>query len=109
MCGAVYKCKGGTCSSTNYRETDTCLNVRSGEHIGISTSIFTQTKPSKESAIDDHVLNCSNIWSFEEFIILTNGNNIFVLEIKESLLIKRDRRTLNKKAIFAKLLLFDNC
>ena len=36
------------------------------------------------------------------------GNNKFVLEIKESLLIKRDRPILNKNISSAKLFLFDN-
>ena len=52
---------------------------------------FKKIKPSKESAIHDHLLNYNSIPSFEEFTILTNGNNKFVLEIKKKFLIKRDR------------------
>ena len=89
-------------------ETDRHLKVRSGEHIGISPLTFKKTKPSKESAIRDHLLNCNNIPSFEEFTILASGNNKFVLEIKESLLIKRDRPILSKNISSAKLFLFDN-
>ena len=66
---------------------DRHVKVRSGEHIGISPLTLKKTRPSKESAIRDHLLNCNNIPSFEEFTILANGNNKFVLEIKESLLI----------------------
>ena len=106
--GVVYKYTCDRCISTYYGETDRHLKVRSGEHIGISTLTFKKTKPSRESAIWDHCLNCSNISSFEEFTILTNGNNKFVLEIKESLLIKRDRPILNKNISSAKLFLFDN-
>ena len=84
----VYKYICGRCNSTYYGEMDRHLKVRSGEHIGISPLIFKKTKPSKESAISDHLLNCKNIPSLEEFTILTNGNNKFGLEIKESLLIK---------------------
>ena len=94
--GVVYKYTCGRCNSTYYGETDRHLKVRSGEHIGISPLTFKKTKPSKESAIRDHLLNCNNIPSFEEFTILTNGNNKFDLEIKENLLIKRDRPILNK-------------
>ena len=78
----------GRCNSTYYGETDRHLKVRSGEHTGISPLTFKKTKPSRESAIRDHHLNCNNIPSFEEFTILAKGNNKFVLEIKESLLIK---------------------
>ena len=106
--GVVHKYTFGRCNSTYYGETDRHLKVKSGEHIGISPLTFKKTKPSKESAIRDHLLNCNNIPSFEEFTILAKGNNKFVLEIKESLLIKRDRPILNKNISSAKLFLFDN-
>ena len=104
----VYKYTCGRCSSTYYGETDRHLKVRSREHIGISPLTFKKTKPSKESAIRDHLSNCNNIPYFEEFIILTNGSNKLVLEIKESLLIKPDRHILNKKISSAKLGFFYN-
>ena len=50
-----------------------------------------ETKLSNESTICDHLLNCNDIPYFDEFTILGNRNNKFVLEIKEILLIKRDR------------------
>ena len=87
---------------------DKHLKVRSGELIGISPLKFKKTKPSKEGAIRNHLLNYNNIPVFEEFTILVNANNKFVIEIKESLLIKRDRPTLNKNISSAQLLLFDN-
>ena len=93
----VYKYTCGKCNSTYYGETDRHLKVRFGEHTGISPLTFKKTKPWKENAIRDYLLNCNNIPSFEEFTILTNENNKFVLEIKESLLIKRDGAILNKK------------
>ena len=106
--GVLYKYTCGRCNSTYYGETEKKIKVRFGEYIGISTLTFKKTKPSKESAILDHLLNCNNILSFEEFTILKNGNNKFLLEIKESLLIKRDRPILNKNISSAKLFLFDN-
>ena len=106
--GVVYKYTCGRCNSTYYGETDRHLKVRFGEHIRISPLTFKKTKPSKVSAIRDNLLNCNNIPSFEEFTILANGNNKFVLEIKESLLIKRDRPTLNKNISSSKLFLFDS-
>ena len=66
--GVVYKYTCGRCNSTYYGEMDGNLKVRSGEHIGISPSplALKKTKPSKESAIRDHLLNCNNTLSFEE-------------------------------------------
>ena len=106
--GVVYKYTCGRCNSTYDGETDRHLKVRSGEHNGISHLTFKKTKPSKESAIHDQLLNCNSMLSFEGFTILTNGSNKFVLEIKEGLLIKQDRTILNKKISSAKLFLFDN-
>ena len=106
--GVVYKYMCDRCNSTYYGETDRHVKVRPGEHNGISPLTFKKTKPSKESAIRNHLLNCKSILYFEEFTILANGNNKFVLEIKESLLIKLDRPILNKNISSAKLFLFDN-
>ena len=77
----------GRCNSIYYGETDRHLKLRSEENVWISPLTFNKTKPSKEIAIRDHLLNCSNTPPFEKFTILTNGNNKLVLEIKESLLI----------------------
>ena len=78
----------GRYNSTFYDETNRHLKVRSGEHTGISPLTSRKTKLSKESEICDHLLSF-NILSFEEFTILANENNKFVLEIKENLLIKQ--------------------
>ena len=106
--GVVYKYTCGSCKSSYYGETDRPLKVRSGEHIGISPLTTKKIKPSKESAIRDHLLICNNVPSFDEFSILAHGNNRFVLEIKESLLIKRDKPVSNKNISSARLFLFDN-
>ena len=106
--GVVYKYTCGRCNSSYYGETDRHLKVRSGEHIGIPPLIFRKVKPSKESAILDHLPNCNKISSFDEFTILAYGHHKYILKIKESLLIKLDRPVLNKNISSAKLFLFDN-
>ena len=104
--GVVYKYTCGRYNSTYYGEIDRHLKVRSGEHIGISPLTFKKAKPSKESAIHDNPLNCNKLPSFEEFTILTHGNNKFYFGIKDSLLIKRDRPILNKSISSTKSFLF---
>ena len=90
-----------TCLDNNIKIITKFLEVFSRrEHIGISALAFKKTKPSKESAISNHLLNCNNIPSFEEFTILANGNNEFEIE--------RDRLILNKNIGSAKLFLFDS-
>ena len=59
--GVGYKYTCGRSNSFCYGETDKHLNVRSGEHIGISPVTFGKIKPSKESAFRDHLLICNNI------------------------------------------------
>ena len=59
--GAVYKHTCGRCNPNDYGETDRHLKIRSWEHIGISPLTMKKTKPSKENAICDHLLNCNNI------------------------------------------------
>ena len=101
--GVVYKYTCGSCKSSYYGETDRHLKVRCGEHIGISPLTSKKIKPLKESAIRDHLLICNNVPSFDQFSILAHGNNRFVLEIKESLLFKRDMPLLNKNISSARL------
>ena len=106
--GLVYKYMCGRCNSSYYGEKDRHLNFRSGEYIGISPLTFGKVKPSKESAIYDHLVNYNNIPSFDEFTILAYGYHKYILEIKENLLIKSDRPVLNKNTSSAELFLFDN-
>ena len=98
----------GRCNSSYYSETDRRLKVRSGEHIGISPLTFRKFKPSKESAICDHLLIFNNIPSFDKFNILAYDHEKYILEMKESLLIKRNRPVLNKNISSAKLFIFGN-
>ena len=46
----------------------------SSEHIGISLLTLKKTKLSKENSIRDHLLECDNNPSFDEFTTLAYGN-----------------------------------
>ena len=82
------------------------LNVRIGEHIGISPLTRKQVKP-KNSSVADHLLFCKHSASYDDFSILTRENKTFLLELKESLLIMRDKPSLNRNITSAPLYLFD--
>ena len=101
-----YMC--GRCNSSYYDEADRHLKVRFREYIGISPLKFGKVKPSKESAIRDNLLISNNIPYFDDFTIFAYGHHKYIIEIKESLLIKCDRPPLNKNISSAKLFLFDN-
>ena len=100
-----YMC--GRCNSY-YGEVDRHLNIKFREPIGISPLKFGKVKPSKESAIRDHLLISNNIPYFDDLTIFAYGHHKYIIEIKESLLIKCDRPPLNKNISSAKLFLFDN-
>ena len=94
MSCVVYKFQCERCNASYYGETDRHLK-RSGEQIGISPLTFKKVKPSAESSIRDHLLFCNHDPLLDDFTILAQGTNKFVLEIKENLLIKRDKPLLN--------------
>ena len=104
--GVVYKFQCGLCNESYYCECARHLNVRIGEHIRISP--LTQKKVKhKGSAVNDHWLLCNYFPSFENFSVLTKENKKFLLELKESLLIMRDKPSLNRNIRSAPLYLFD--
>ena len=105
--GVVYNFKCGRCNSSYYGETNRHLKVRSGEHIGILPLTFKKVKPSAESSVRDHLLVCDHCPSFEDFTVLAHGSNKFLLELKESLLIKLNKPELNNNISSAPLFLFD--
>ena len=102
-CGA-YKFQCGRCNASYCDKTDRHLKVKSREHICISPLIF---KKVVESSIPDHLLFCNHDPLFHDFTISAKGTNKFFLEMKESILIKRDKPILNKKISSALLFLFD--
>ena len=52
-------------------------------------------KPKAESSVRNHLLFCDHSPFFDDFTILVHRSNKFLLEIKESLLIKINKPELN--------------
>ena len=103
--GVIYKFHCGLYNESYYGECVRHLNARIGEHIGISPLTRKKVKP-QGSAVSDHLLLCNHSPSFENFSVLTKENKKFLLELKESLLIMRDK-PLNRDIRSALLYLFD--
>ena len=83
------------------------LNIRVGEHSGVSPLTGKKSKTKKTTAIKDHMLFCDHVVSLEDFKILASSNSEFHLKIKESLLISRDKPELNRNEKSLPLYLFD--
>ena len=73
----VYKFQCGLCNESYYGECVRHLNVRIGEHIGISPLTRKKLK-SKGSAVSDHLLFCNHSPSFENFSVLTKEIKTFL-------------------------------
>ena len=67
--GVVYKFQCGLCNESYYGECVRHLNVRIGEHIGISPLTRKKVK-SKGNAARDHLLFCKHCPSFEPLKVL---------------------------------------
>ena len=106
--GVVYKFQCGLCNESYYGECIRHLNVRIGEHIGISPLTRKQVKP-KNSSVADHLLLCNHSASYDDLTIYSKAwdNSKFLLELKESLLVLRDKPSLNSNIRSAPLYLFD--
>ena len=72
--------------------------------MGVSPRTAKKVKPIKSNAVGDHLLHCSYLPSFA---ILVHENKKVLLEIKESLLIMRDKPSINRNISSAPLYLFD--
>ena len=105
--GAVYKFQCGLCNESYYGESIRHLDIRSGEHIGVSPLTGKKVKPSNKRTICDHLLHCNFLPSFDNFSVLAHESKKYLLEIKESLLIMRDKPSLNRNINSAPLYLFD--
>ena len=70
--------------------------LRSAEHIGISPLTNKRVQPRKHSAVCHHLLNCNYSHAFEDFSVLCQENQNYLLRLKESLLIIRDGSSMNR-------------
>ena len=104
--GVVYKFQCGLCNEFYYGKCVSHLNVRIGEHIRISPLTKKKVKP-KGSAVSDHLLLCNHSPSYKNFSLLTKENKKFLLELKESLQIMRDKPSLKRNIRSTLLYLFE--
>ena len=79
----VYKFFCGRCNATYYGETCQHLNIRVGEHSGISPLTRKKLKAKTTTAVNDHTLFCNHIVSLDDFNILASSNSEFHLKIKK--------------------------
>ena len=82
--GVVFKFQCSLCNESYYGESIIYLDIRSGEQIGLSP------------AVCDHLLHYNFLLSFDNFDLLVHKSKKYLLEIKDSLLIMRDKPSLDR-------------
>ena len=87
------------CNATYCGETivERCFSVRTSEHLGITPLTGKFVKTPKKFGIFDHLLLDGHKASFDNFSILLKESNAFKLQLKESLLISREKPVSNSK------------
>ena len=108
-----YTCDG--CNSVYYGKSKRHFTVRAHEHLGLSLKTGKRysfnPKNNNNSSVLLHINSTSNscIGSINNFKIIGSAPNDFFLRIKESLLIRKFKPSLNyKEKLSIPLLLFDN-
>ena len=82
------------------------FRVRVSKHQGVSPRTDKPVKGTLSTSVRDHMLVCDHEVVHEDFKFLGNDSNRYLLELKESLFIKRDTPSLNKNLYSQELLLF---
>ena len=93
----IYKYKCGVCTDTYIGKTKRHFIVRAYEHLGISlrtNNSFTYNK-NNATEVRRHIHDCGHDSSIDNFSIIGRASNDFHLRIKESLLIKKLKPSLN--------------
>ena len=102
----VYKFKCGSCTASYYGKTYRHLKVRVSEHQGVSRRTGKRVKGTLSTSVRDHMLVCDHTVAWEDFSIINRESDHYLLEIKESLFIKRDNPSLNRNKYSQGLLSF---
>ena len=105
--GVIYKSQFGLCNELYYGESIRHLNIRSGEDIGVSRLTRKKVESLNNGAACNNLFHCDFLSYSRNFIILAHESKKYLLEIKESLLIIRDKPSLNRNINSEALYLLD--
>ena len=78
--------------------------VRVSEHHSVSPRTGEPVKGTLSTSVRDHMLVCNHKVVHKDFKFLGNESNRYLLELKKSLFIKRDKPSLNKNLYSQELL-----
>ena len=102
----IYNFTCGSCNASYIGKTFRHMKVRVSEHQGVSPRTGKHLKGTLSTSVRDHMLDCNHMVAWDDFKVLGRESNHWLLEIKESLFIKRGRPSLNKNIYSQELFLF---
>ena len=102
----IYKYLYGNCTTSYIGKTYQHFKVRVSENQCVSPRTCKPVKGTLSTSVRDHMLVCDHIVVHEDFRFLGNESNWYLLELKESLFIKRDKPSLDENLYSRELLLF---
>ena len=86
----------GSCNALYIGKTSRHMKVRVSEHQEVSPGTGKHVKGTLSASVKEHMLDCNHVVSEDDFKVLGRESNHWLLEIKESLFIKKDRSLLYK-------------
>ena len=86
----IYNFTCGSCNASYIGKTFRHMKVRVSEHQGVSSRSGKHLKGTLSTSVRDHMLDCNHVVAWDDFKVLGRESNHWLLEIKESLFIKRD-------------------
>ena len=93
-----------SCFSSTYQSlqafAERHMKCRVSEHQGVSPWTGKHLKGSLSTSMRGLMLDCNNIVAWNDFKVLGRESNHWLLEIKKTLFIKRDRPSLNKNIYY---------
>ena len=102
----IYKLSCGSCTVSYTGKTYRHFKVRVSEHQSVSPRTGKLVKGTLSTSVRDHMLVCDHKVVHDDFKFVGNESNRYLLELKESLVIRGDRPSLNKNLYSQELLLF---
>ena len=104
--GQIYNFICRSCNASYIGKTFRHMKVRVSEHQGVLPQTGKHLKGTLSTSMRDHMLDCNHMVAWDDFKVLGRESNHWLLEIKESLFIKRDRPSLNKNIYSQELFSF---
>ena len=91
----IYNFTSGSFNVSYIDKTFRQMKIRVSEHQGVSPPTGKHLKGTLSTSVRDRILVCNHIVAWNEFKVLGKESDYWLMEIKESLFIKRDWPSLN--------------